>query len=357
VDNALPAQRSRAADVVVATRAGDAAEKPAFIFRHFFHKNAKFSKLMTREDPYHLHKTLGILSVASFLFRYAYCYNKYGTLRFDGSAATPQNRFLDWMTMCVHTCLAFSSIIFRVPRKRINGKPMVIYEEYRQHAMVFTARCFLVFAVADLFPNGPSWAAPVAVMCCHLLADRITSIHGTKGNTAVRATQKAMKISTFYRYVGKLYSLYQFLAIGSHILPNARLADLAYNAIIAIQSSAFMMTLYRKRIIRGRTHMVVYAGCLIVSGFHICRMLGWRSVGLVCVAFLLRINSPRDMPVMNNKYAIWSIFLVLAHWEFVSNTLLQEPLVMHDATRGVLVAAACYVLFRGERSIAGLDRS
>ena len=57
VDNALPAQRSRAADVVVATRAGDAAEKPAFIFRHFFHKNAKFSKLMTREDPYHLHKT------------------------------------------------------------------------------------------------------------------------------------------------------------------------------------------------------------------------------------------------------------------------------------------------------------
>lgn len=73
-------------------------------------------------------------------------------------------------------------------------------------------------------------------------------LHAT-GNTAVRATQRHMKISTFYRYVGKLYSLYQFLAIGSHILPqrsNARLADLAYNAIIAIQSSAFMMTLYRK---------------------------------------------------------------------------------------------------------------
>eukprot|EP00946_MAST-07B_sp_MAST-7B-sp1_P002267 g2267.t1 len=125
VDNALPArqQRSRAADVVVATRAGDAEARPGFIFRHFLHKNAKFSKLATREDPYHLHKTLGILSVASFLFRYAYCYNKYGTLRFDGADATPQDRFLDWMTMAVHTALAFSSIIFRVPRKRINGKP------------------------------------------------------------------------------------------------------------------------------------------------------------------------------------------------------------------------------------------
>ena len=44
------------------------------------------------------------------------------------------------------------------------------------------------------------------------------------------------------------------MAIGSHILPNVHLADLAWNAIIAIASSAFMMTLYRKRIIRGMTH-------------------------------------------------------------------------------------------------------
>jgi len=48
--------------------------------------------------------------------------------------------------------------------------------------------------------------------------------------------------------------------VASHILPNARLADLAYNAIIAIASSAFMMTLYRKRIIRGMSHMVMYSG-------------------------------------------------------------------------------------------------
>ena len=57
-----------------------------------------------------------------------------------------------------------------------------------------------------------------------------------------------------------MYSYYQFLAVASHILPNARLADLAYNAIIAIASSAFMMTLYRKRIIRGMSHMVMVSG-------------------------------------------------------------------------------------------------
>jgi len=71
-------------------------------------------------------------------------YNIQGNLGFDGSR-------LDWATLIVHTLLAFSSIIFRVPRKRIDRKPMIIYEEYRQHAMVFTFRCFSVFAVSTLY--------------------------------------------------------------------------------------------------------------------------------------------------------------------------------------------------------------
>ena len=273
IDNNAPSSKMQ--DLVIDSRSGDVG--PTFLFRHFLHKDAKISKLMTREDPYHLHKTLGVLALANFIYRYGYCYLTSGTLGYNGITGNKHLYMLDWITMLVHTCLALSSIIFRVPKKRINNKPMVIYEEYRQHAMVFTLRCLVIFAIVTLFPNAPSWWLPLGVMSCHLLADRITSIHGTSGNTAVRATAKHQKLSPFYQVVGKLYSLYQFLAIGSHILPNARLADLAFNAVIAIQSSAFMMTLYRKRIIRGRTHMVVYAFCLLLSGYHICRLLGKQS--------------------------------------------------------------------------------
>lgn len=181
--------------------------------------------------------------------------------------------------------------------------------------MIFTLRCFLVFLVVYLAPWGvPAWTAPLVVMFAHLLADRSTAIHGTPNNTAVRATQAQVKLSNFYQMVAKLYSLYQFLAIGSHILPAARLGDLAYNAVIAIQSSAFMMTLYRKRIIRGRTHMVVYSACLVVSAFHIVRLLGLTSTLLVVAAFLLRVNLPRSI---SNKYAIWSLFLVTYHFSFL----------------------------------------
>jgi hypothetical protein len=53
--------------------------------------------------------------------------------------------------------------------------------------MVFTMRCFCVFAVVRLFPQAQGWLTLVVVMAHHLLTDRITSICGTPGNTAVRA--------------------------------------------------------------------------------------------------------------------------------------------------------------------------
>jgi hypothetical protein len=210
----------------------------------------------------------------------------------------------DWATMIVHTALAFSSILFRVPLKRIDNKPMVIYEEYRQHAMVFTLRCFSVFSAITLYPDAPVWFIPILVALHHVLADIITARHGS-GNTAVRAVSDKLKTSSFYQKVARLYSFYQFLAIASHICPNEHLADLGYNAIIAIQSSAFMMTLYRKRIVRGRTHMLVYTFCLILSAYHIIRLIGLKRVLLVMATFALRINLPREY---SNKYVLWVLF-------------------------------------------------
>ncbi|KAJ1412429.1 hypothetical protein B484DRAFT_176295 [Ochromonadaceae sp. CCMP2298] len=339
---------------------------PGFVFRHFLHEDAKIGKLMTREDNYHIHKTLGILSLVSFCYRYGYVFNVKGDLGFDGSGADrdPMMVYLDWATMAVHTLLALSSILFRVPRKRLNAKPMVIYEEYRQHAMVFTLRCFFVFAVVMLFPQAQGWLTPLVVMAHHLLADRITSIHGTPGNTAVRATSGSMKLSTFYLGVAKAYSLYQFLAIASHILPNARMGDMAYNAIIAIQSSAFMMTLYRKRIIRGRTHMVVYALCLVLSVFHIVRSLPLSYTALTIGAFFLRIQLPR---AISNKYVVWSAFLCAAYYPYLQTLAAQVyekivaapelssaiPELMDEfpVVKGATTAVALYIVFQGERML------
>merc|ERR1711871_1591776 len=135
--------------------------------------------------------------------------------------------------------------------------------------------------------------------------------------------KKTRENSKFYERVAYLYSFYQFLAIASHILPNDRILDLAYNAIIAIASSAFMMTLYRKRVIRALTHMFIYSGCLVMSAFHICRLIGWWPSLLTLATFMLRINLPRKFfgefssPFLKSidsfykfisKYVLWTSF-------------------------------------------------
>jgi hypothetical protein len=56
--------------------------------------------------------------------------------------------WFDIVTIVLHLALSFSSIIFHVLRHRILSKPLIIYEEYRLHAMVFTARCASVWAFA-----------------------------------------------------------------------------------------------------------------------------------------------------------------------------------------------------------------
>jgi len=131
-------------------------------------------------------------------------------------------------------------------------------------------------------------------------------------------------------------------------LPNTRLADLGFNTIIAIQSSAFLMTLYRKRIIRGRTHMVVYSLCLLVSAYHMVRLMGAESSALVVAAFALRVNLPRKW---SNKYGIWILFLTVFHLRqhvaldgIALNTVLQTAL-----------APTSHILVPASISVAGLS--
>lgn len=185
-----------------------------------------------------------------------------------------------------------------------------VYEEYRQHAMVFTLRTFSTFALAALWPLAPFYAAPLVTMAHHLVVDRITAVHGN-GSTAVRANSDHLDISPFYKRVAKAYSFYQFLALGSMLVPSRRAADLAFNAVIAIQSSAFMMTLYKKRVVRGRMHMAVYSFCLVLSAFHFVRVIGAAQTALIAATFALRVSLP---PALSSKYLLWLAYVLASHY-------------------------------------------
>lgn len=258
------------------------------------------AKLFTNEDHLQLHKALGLLSVVSFLYRYFVVYPTTGTLGFDGRA-------IDHLSMAVHILLSTSSLIFHVLSHRLVNRPMIIWEEYRLHAIVFSVRCLSVYLYGHFRPFEGTmlsrFALPALVACHHLLMDKITEWYGAKdGTTTVRVkNDQGMAIS----YVLRFYAFYQFSALGSHLLPHDRLCDLGFNTLIAIQSSAFLMTLYRKGLITDSTHGIFYSACLVISLFHIFRNhFDIFFVGKLACCFMLRTK------FRLNKYLIWSAFVI-----------------------------------------------
>ena len=68
--------------------------------------------------------------------------------------------------------------------------------------------------------------------------------YGNDGQTTIRGCDG--KKNTLVYTLRRFYSLYQFFALGSHLIESPKHAgDLGYNTIVAIQSSAFLMTLNR----------------------------------------------------------------------------------------------------------------
>jgi hypothetical protein len=247
------------------------------------HNEYDLRRLVTRQDKLFMHKLLGVASVLSFFYRYAYVYTSAGNLGFES-----RTRF-NTATMALHSTLSATGLFFTVPKNRLKNKPFIVYEEYLYHAVVFTSRCLFVY----LSDNKA-----VVVLLHHIVADLITKLFGN-GSTAVRANVSTKK----YRKIALCYSYYQFLAIGSHLFSNN--LEAGWNALVAIQSSVFLMTLYKKKIIRGIVHRVVYSLCLCLSGFHIYKDLSTKAHLLVLCVFLLRIKWNI------NKYTLWGIAYTL----------------------------------------------
>jgi hypothetical protein len=260
------------------------------------------SKLFTNEDHLQIHKTLGILSVVSFLYRYFVVYPAQGNLGFDG-------RLIDHLTILLHFLLSCSSIIFHVISRRIANRPMIIWEEYRLHAIVFSTRCVSVYLYGYFQPFAGTDLDRVAliilVLLHHVMADKITEWYGSKnGITTVRVhDQHRSDITAVLRF----YAFYQFAALSSHVVPNARLSDLGFNTFIAIQSSAFLMTLYRKSIITEVSHAFWYTVCLVISLYHIFSDCGSPFFfAKLSAAYFLRTE------MKLNKYVLWSGFALLS---------------------------------------------
>ena len=244
------------------------------------------AKLFTKHDPYHAHKTLGLLCLVHFAYRYGWQMPREGHLAVEAP----------WIA--AHVLLSTSALLFRVPAKRIRGNPTTIWREYQLHAVLFTARCAVVWALPAHTPPMLRYAA---VMPVHAAADWVSSKHGDKGSTTVRGKHGKPKSATVGAMV-VAYGAYQHLALASHLVP-ATTPGAGFNALIAIQSSALGMTLVRKGTWDWRHHAAFYSACLGLSAYFICAyVLSGAQVLLTAAAYVARTKAGIS------KYIVWAAF-------------------------------------------------
>ena len=244
-------------------------------------------KLFTKEDRHNVHKVLGTACLLSFVYRYCHCWAQSGALQLG----TPT--FVNVSTSLLHMLLSSTSLLFRVLPKRIRGNPLVIYEEYRLHAILFS---FRAVAVMWLTWARLSALAPMMLVAVHLTVDAVTRKHGTEGITTVRNDN-----TDEFLLMKRLYSFYQVYACASLFVQTGS-ADLGWNTLVAIQSSAFLMTLKRKAVISREGHAIGYSACLLVSAVYIyTHTPATVLAGAVCV-FLARVHTKIS------KYFLWTAY-------------------------------------------------
>lgn len=251
-------------------------------------KKADWKKrLFTAEDRFYIHKILGLTNLIFYFYKYIYAMI-YHSLGF-------RNDTMSYMILIFANLLSCSSLIFHVIPKRIVSNPLIIYEEYRLHAIVFTLRATGV-SLIGLF--GFEKYLQLFILMIHLTVDWISRTYGSEGITTVRNGEEDK-----FKYLKLFYAYYQILILATHLVPDSDLINLGYNGIIAIHSSAFLMTLKRKGLIRWQTHAFWYTLALLVSMWYVYLIKGSIFFCEVFFFFILRTQFKLS------KYIVWGLFL------------------------------------------------
>ena len=247
------------------------------------------SKLITHEDNFHLHKTMGILTLTNFFFQTIH-YFMYKRLYYI-------NYYI-----FIHILLHVSSFIFQVLPKRpknVDKMKMFIWEELRIHSMIFAYRaCFSI-----LFQNY----ARIIIFLTMIAADLTTKYVGDSSFTTVRGQHDKNTQSIKKQIYSAFFSMSQMgaTAICSGCFQPTYNNFLTFQTLIPIQTSAFGLTLLRKNIISKTTWQIVYSlelGSVYIFWYYVYGNL--YIVPMTSIPYILR-------KIGISKYVIWSLFVLV----------------------------------------------
>ena len=279
-------------------------------------------KLATKEDPYHIHKTLGVICLANYGYRYYLLFTR-GDMDLDNNLAA--------VLVIIHVALSCTSLIFHIPAVRNKNAPM-IYPEYRLHSILFATRsCVCFFLTWYRFSIVYKFATCYLTM---LFADYVTAIHDNPEcpkTTTMRDMPFDRRIREEDQRQITLMQSSQQIGATLYMLGNL---ETCFSPMFAIQLSAFLMTLVRKNIIDSTAWHIIYNLSLWINAFCFYS----RSLPIGYVVFqpaiyfafyywrfsLIPRQNSGSFVILGNKYIGWTA--VFAAFYFYDTARFNEKI-------------------------------
>lgn len=282
-------------------------------------KSFTMARLITKHDPYHLHKTLG----AAVLLHFGY---RFYLLLTQGTAFPPyESRTWQSIGVGAHAALSLSSLLLPLPEHRNFSSPM-IWPEFRLHSILFALRhvvCTLL-TIHDAWPEGLLANAASKfgiIMATSFAARAVTERWGNRQTRTTNAMPYPPGVTEAERdWIKKIYALAQFGATTQAIYPDA---TVSFGPILAIQIAPLMMTLVRKGKASAAAYHGVYIVALTLSGIVVpLRLLVLPEMDVLrmmiairCIPSSLRMHYRLPIATcwLAHIVAIWVLWPLVAH--------------------------------------------
>ena len=287
-------------------------DDPRFNRDHKLEYNkTKISKLITHEDKFHIHKTMGVISLLNYFYLLFDCF-------YSGAAAEMTLRSVDggfigltW----VHSILSLSALQFLIPRTRTGILPM-IWQEFRAHSIVFAVRSFLIINVLYFLfrhsDDGDRTRSPTAIvvrLAIVLLAMKLADVsteylrENKKETTTATMPYWSDCPAALQSAIKYFYTHSQFMATVVCLF-----GTIPYVLAVAfpIQIASFLMTLVRKNIISAFWYHVFYGGSLLIV-----YLINAADPTLYPVVILGIILIYARVHLKLNKYVLWTLVALI----------------------------------------------
>jgi hypothetical protein len=315
--------------------------------------------LFTNHDKFHIHKTLGFLSVINFMLRFYYAII-YGT-----SFPAFESKIVSCSSVLIHALLPIASLSIPLPEKRNFTSPM-IWKEFRLHSILFSCRhAFLtIITLLELWPtqllifrNYKGYALIseallkyIAIVSCIKIASIITAKYGDIEKRTTNAMPYPNHLREFeIQKIKYEYAKKQFGATIMAVFSGELSATLNFAPLYAIQSAPFMMTLVRKGKCNSMHYHIVYAFTLIyplylyhviLRGFY-SQFADFAICYLYIFAYSMRIKYNWD----NKK--IWAVVVPAVVFSLNILPNIEERLIVENkVTTFIRYFCSIYLMYK-----------